>query len=204
MTMNRTFVFADWLWELLQLHLLWLWHIIKGAVVLGVFPATAALYAIVRHWMLNRPTEKLSHLFKAYVQDNYWLANKIGYTLLFLTVIMVFNFLYVPLYSEVLRLIMYVVLILCSIILLIEWIYFIPVMIHWEDVDRSYFVLIFQFGVQSLSAFLLQLLFVGIFLWIMYLFPALLLLFGVIPIAFMQMAVINHLYERLQSHSNPS
>ncbi|WP_161485706.1 MULTISPECIES: DUF624 domain-containing protein [Gracilibacillus] len=202
--MNRTFVFSDWLWELLQLHLLWLWHILKGAVVLGVFPATAALYAIVRHWMLHRPTEKLSHLFKTYVQDNYWLANKIGYTLLFLTVMMMLNFLYVPLYSEVFRLIMYALLTLFSIILLIEWIYFIPVIIHWEGMGRSYFVLIFQFGVQSLSAFLLQLLFAGIFLWIVYLFPALLLLFGMIPIAFLQMAVINHLYERLQSNSNHS
>lgn len=49
--MNRVLVFAEWLLELLKLHAYWIVYLFKGAIIFGVFPATAAMYGIVRQWL---------------------------------------------------------------------------------------------------------------------------------------------------------
>lgn len=69
--------------RLLQLHLLWVLWTLRGGVVLGMFPATAAVHAVLRRDVLrgddgHRPLrEELAGFWRAEL----WPANRLGYSL---------------------------------------------------------------------------------------------------------------------------
>ncbi|GAB2539926.1 YesL family protein [Gracilibacillus alcaliphilus] len=196
--MNQKFIFAEWLLELFKLHVFWIGYLFRGGLFFGLFPATAAVYAIVRHWMLKRHPETLSFLFRKYYKENFVVSNKIGYLLTLLTGIITMNIIYIPIYHETIRLIMYVILIFLSIIVLIVWIYFFPTIVHFNCRVGDCLIFTFQFSMLSLNAFFLHVLLFGIFIIVIYAIPAVFLVFGIIPMVCTQMAVNNNLYEILR------
>ncbi|GEK19588.1 YesL family protein [Cellulomonas xylanilytica] len=70
--------------RLLQLHLLWLWWTLRGAVVLGVFPATAAVLAVVRRDAMRGDDDRdrlaLRQEFGAFWRQELRPANGVGWT----------------------------------------------------------------------------------------------------------------------------
>lgn len=69
--------------RLLQLHLLWVWWTLRGAVVLGVFPATAAVLAVVRRDAMRGDDGDdrlpLRQEFRAFWRQELGPANVVGY-----------------------------------------------------------------------------------------------------------------------------
>ncbi|MFI7128708.1 YesL family protein [Nonomuraea sp. NPDC050153] len=59
---------------LLKLHLLWVVWSLAGGIVLGVFPATAAVYGVVRGELLGSPRE-----FRRLWRQEFRTANAVGY-----------------------------------------------------------------------------------------------------------------------------
>ncbi|MFI6426848.1 YesL family protein [Promicromonospora sp. NPDC050880] len=75
---------GTWGWRLLTLHLLWLLHTVRGGVVLGVFPATAAVHEVLRHDLMSDDIAERQGLlaeFDAAWRANLRGANVLGYAL---------------------------------------------------------------------------------------------------------------------------
>ncbi|MCP2267202.1 YesL family protein [Promicromonospora thailandica] len=75
---------GTWGWRLLKLHLLWLLHTLRGGVVLGVFPATAAVHEVLRHDLMSDDVTERRGLraeFDAAWRANLRGANVLGYAL---------------------------------------------------------------------------------------------------------------------------
>lgn len=193
--MERTLVFADWLLELLQLHFLWIVYIFRGWIVGGIFPSTAAVYAVIRHWLSKKEPQSLSKLFKQYYMENFKVANILGWTFLSVTFITVMNFLYLPYYPGGLRMIMYSIIISFILIILVGWIYLFPIIVHYHLSISNYFIVIIKQGFTSILGTIMQLLFLGIYLYCVYTLPALLLLFGIVPFVLVQMAVNINIFQ---------
>lgn len=77
--MSKTVKLTDWIFEIFSLQILWIIHIFKGFIVLGIFPSIAAVFAVVRHWLLKREVESLSYIFKQYYKENFKTANILGW-----------------------------------------------------------------------------------------------------------------------------
>jgi uncharacterized membrane protein YesL len=81
--------------RLLQLHLLWIVGTLRGGVVLGVFPATAAVYAVVRRDIRTpdagsvRPA--LRHEFTAFWRQELVPANTVGYAVAVLWTVLILD-----------------------------------------------------------------------------------------------------------------
>jgi uncharacterized membrane protein YesL len=74
-------------WRLLKLHLLWLLHTLRGGVVLGAFPATAAVHEVLRHDLMSDDLSERCGLwteFDAAWRSNLRGANVLGYALVLL------------------------------------------------------------------------------------------------------------------------
>ncbi|MFI2363368.1 YesL family protein [Promicromonospora sp. NPDC019610] len=67
-------------WRLLKLHLLWLLHTLRGGVLLGVFPATAAVHEVLRRDLMSDDIAERRGLWKEF--DVAWRANLRGANLL--------------------------------------------------------------------------------------------------------------------------
>lgn len=75
---------GTWGWRLLKLHLLWLLHTLRGGVVLGVFPATAAVHEVLRRDLMSGDVAERHGLraeFDAAWRANLRGANVLGYAL---------------------------------------------------------------------------------------------------------------------------
>lgn len=69
--------------RLFLLHLLWILHALRGGVVLGVFPATAAMHAVLRRDAMTRDHARagLWHEFDAGWRSELGRANALGWSL---------------------------------------------------------------------------------------------------------------------------
>jgi uncharacterized membrane protein YesL len=78
--------------RLFQLHLLWVVGTLAGGVVLGVFPATAAAYAVLRRDVLGDDgREALVREFRTAWLREFRTANVLGYALAALWVLMLWD-----------------------------------------------------------------------------------------------------------------
>lgn len=196
--MQRTLVFTDWLLEILKLHFYWVVYLFRGGIILGIFPATAAMYAVIRHWqMKEQEPPSLADLYKQYYEENYWAANILGWMFCAVTSVIAANFYFLPYYPETLRLFMYPVIISFTFILLIGWLYMFPAVVHFTMPVASYFAVIIKLGFTSFPGVIMQVFFLGIYLTAIYMLPALLILFGIVPLVFVQMAVTFNIFQKL-------
>ena len=81
--------------RLLQLHLLWIWWTLRGAVVLGVFPATAAVLAVVRRDAMRgddgSDRAPLRQEFGAFWRQELGAANVVGYAVTVVWVVLLLD-----------------------------------------------------------------------------------------------------------------
>ena len=77
--------------RLFQLHLLWLAGALAGGVLLGVFPATAAVHAVVRRDVLGDEPRPMLREFAAAWRREFRTANVLGYTLAALWVLLLWD-----------------------------------------------------------------------------------------------------------------
>lgn len=71
-------------WRLLKLHLLWLLHTLRGGVLLGAFPATAAVHEVLRRDLMSDDISERRGIwteFDAAWRSNLRGANLLGYSL---------------------------------------------------------------------------------------------------------------------------
>jgi len=75
---------GEWLFRLTILNFLWIGFALLGLGFLGIFPATSALFAVIRQYRLDRKKVKLGHELIHYYKKDFVQANLIGYIFVFL------------------------------------------------------------------------------------------------------------------------
>lgn len=187
--MSKTVKLTDWIFEILNLQFLWIIYLFKGFIIMGIFPSTAAVFAVIRHWLMKKEDTSISLLFKQYYKENFKLANKLGWFFFFVTLIVTVNFIYTPYYPQQIRMIMYAAIVFMSILLFIAWVYLFPAIVHYKLSIYELFLVILKAGFSSLIGVIMQVISAAIIIFILWKLPAMLLLFGIIPFAFTQTAV---------------
>jgi uncharacterized membrane protein YesL len=73
----------EWIWRLALLNLLWIGLTLAGGVIFGLFPATSAMYVVMRRWFVHPETRDQSSIraMTAAWRDNFWRANALGWAL---------------------------------------------------------------------------------------------------------------------------
>ncbi|WP_165445101.1 YesL family protein [Gracilibacillus phocaeensis] len=69
----------EWILKFAYVTLLWIVSSILGLFVLGCFPATAAVFAISRQWLLGNIDISITKKFFTYTKREFWRANLLGY-----------------------------------------------------------------------------------------------------------------------------
>jgi len=187
--MAKTIKITDWIFEIFNLHIQWIKYTFKGLIILGLFPSTAAVFAVIRYWLLKRETESLAKLFRQYYYDNYKVANVLGWFFLFISFIVLLNFFYIPYYPENFKTVMYAIIVFMSIILLITWTFLFPAIVHYKLPHHQLFLVILKSGFSSIGGIMTPIISTGIFIVIILKLPALLLFFGITPLALVQETV---------------
>ncbi|WP_186580355.1 YesL family protein [Aquibacillus kalidii] len=80
---------CEWIYRLAYINLLWILFTIAGGVVLGIFPATAAMFAVTRKWINGDDGHNIFKIFLQYYKRDFKESNVVG---ALLTVVGIFIF----------------------------------------------------------------------------------------------------------------
>lgn len=83
--------FVDWAPRLVWLNLLWIGGSLLGVVVLGVWPATAAMFAAARSWCSGEVGGSVFATFRQEYRREFWRANVLGGVLVVAGAVLVFD-----------------------------------------------------------------------------------------------------------------
>lgn len=128
---NGVYKVTQFVYKLMQLNVLWLVFVLRGLIIFGVYPATAALFSVIRQ-LDKREDINVYQLFKHYFKQEFKLSNLIGIpTLLIVYLLLVsYQFLaadYQPMFISV-RYIVLIALVLMS----VHTTYLFPIISHYN------------------------------------------------------------------------
>lgn len=195
--MERLNRLVDQLWELLKLQIFWYILLLRGGIILGVFPATAGAYGIVRDKLRKKTVTFTFKDMKKYYQESFKMANIIGWILTMLSAFIGWNWMIVPTMSEpMIKMAMYGILVIFSFLMVLIWIYLFSVLSHYKLQLSHYLLLSLQMGLTHFSHTVLHVLLFGIWLIFNYHFIHIGILIGIPIIIYTQMYINMYLFQK--------
>lgn len=161
--------------KLAYINLLWIGFTIIGLGLFGLFPATTALFTIVRNWMRGEKTVGIFKTFWEIYRQDFFTSN--GFSLLFVGVgyILYYDLLFLQLNSGKLQL-LFPVLILILISYIITLLFFFPVFVHFDLKFFQYMKQSFLIAITSPFEIIQMIIAIAILSFIVSLLP------GIIPL----------------------
>lgn len=136
---------SSWIMRLAYVNLLWLIFSGAGLIIFGLFPATTAMFSVIRSWIIHDLDSPVFKTFWKSYKNEFVQSNVIGYFMLIIGYLLYINFTYLQTMTEhpastLLLVIFFIFCLTFSIILL----YIFPVLVHYQlkmvDVIKSAFL----------------------------------------------------------------
>jgi len=122
----------EWIIKLAYVNFLWFLFSIIGLGIFGIFPATIAMFAVARQWILRRTDVPIMKNFVIFYKKDFFKANLLGFILLLVSFTFYLNFqLLGQTDNPIVQLFYYILLPLCFMFILTA-IYTFPVFVHYE------------------------------------------------------------------------
>jgi uncharacterized membrane protein YesL len=130
---GRIYSICEWITRLAYVNILWGLFTLVGAIILGVAPATVALFTVVRKWLLfsDKDVPIFKTFFNTYKKE-FLRANKIGLFIGVVAYILYIDFLYIVNIGEAFQLIFSFFLFVILVFYFITLLYIFPVYVHYE------------------------------------------------------------------------
>ncbi|WP_134699319.1 YesL family protein [Ammoniphilus sp. YIM 78166] len=169
---------SEWITRLAYANLLWIAGNLLGLFLLGFFPATAALFAITRKWVMGEADIPVFRTFWKSYKEEFVKGNLMGLIVVIIGYILYidFNFL-LQLEGSPLRW-LYLPLLGLTFFYVLLLFYLFPVMVHYELNKRNILKNSFLFSVTSPITSMVMLLGGLLIYFIMIRFPGLMIFFG--------------------------
>lgn len=137
--MNKVYAACEWIVKLILLNLLWLFFSLCGLVVLGIFPATVAMFAVIRKWVQKKSDHNFTKVFFATYKKEFWKANLFGLVFSLMGLALYLDSLYIRSFEGALSFYLFCLLIMICLIYLAMLLFFFPMYVHLEMPFISYF-----------------------------------------------------------------
>lgn len=137
----------EWVTRLVFLNLLWIFFSLLGLVLFGFFPATAALFAVVRRWALGDMDIPVLKTFWASYKKEFIKSNLLGLLIIISGIVLVIDYLFLQQANETILNLLYVPFLIVTLIMTCMLIYIFPMYVHYEMkvlqiIKNSFFVMI--------------------------------------------------------------
>jgi uncharacterized membrane protein YesL len=190
-----------WIWKIMLLNWLWLVYILLGGIVLGVFPATASLFAITRRWLkgeMDRPTFCEYH---TYYKQNFWKVNGLGWIYLLIGIFLVYDLYLVTQLKGLVALFSSMLIIILFLIYSFSFLYLFSYYVHFNQTFKNYLLQPFFLTIVSFKQNLLIAIGLTLVGYLIYQLPGLILFtLGVMP-AYWVMKVSLNRFKEIQSQT---
>lgn len=137
----------EWISRLAFLNLLWISFSLLGLILFGFFPATVAMFAVVRKWMLGNDEMSIFKTFWTAYKREFLKSNILGVIIVAIGLILYIDFQFVLHSSNSFVSILYVPFFIITLIAISMLFYIIPIFVHYDMkisqvIKNSFFVMI--------------------------------------------------------------
>jgi uncharacterized membrane protein YesL len=137
----------EWISRLAFLNILWISFSLLGLVIFGFFPATVAMFAVVRKWMLGNDEMSIFKTFWTAYKKEFLKSNLLGIMIVAIGLILYIDFQFVSHSSNHIVSMLYVPLFILIFIFISMLFYIIPIFVHYDMkitqvIKNSFFVMI--------------------------------------------------------------
>ncbi|MBO1511180.1 YesL family protein [Metabacillus bambusae] len=165
---------GDWAIRLAYLNFLWILFSVMGLFLLGIFPATAAMFTVIRKWMLKEQVS-VFHTFKKSYRKEFTDANILGWLLLLIGIFIYIDFVFLTVMNGIIFTILLFVLISVTFIYLSIVLYIFPVFVHFKLKKLEYvkyaFIISLSYPHHTILMLLGTIVLIAVFITFPMLFP---------------------------------
>ncbi|TDL64763.1 DUF624 domain-containing protein [Rhodococcus qingshengii] len=130
--MGRLYNGMDWIAKLVYVQFLWLLGSVAGLVIGGIFPATMAMYAVLRKMIQREEEFSFFQTFWTSYRREFWKANALGGIIALLAFILYFYLVFLKAHDGAVSLILYILVLSITFVSLITNLFLGPVFVHYK------------------------------------------------------------------------
>lgn len=150
LNITKFYLLLEWVMWLAYINLLWIGSALIGIIVFGIFPATIAMFTVIRQLLLKDTTGK--QILKTFVltyKKEFFKSNLIGLIFSLVGYLLYLDFLYIQNMNGATYYVFQIGLIFISIIYFISLLYIVPVYVHYNLKFHQYFRHALLIGILS-------------------------------------------------------
>ncbi|MER2059767.1 MAG: YesL family protein [Niallia sp.] len=129
---NSIYRGSDMIMKLAYLNLLWIGFSLLGGIILGVFPATVALFTVIRKWIMGNKDISIFQTFWQCYKRDFVGINVIGLVLGIIGFVLAVDIYYFSSINSLLSKSILIIFGILSLFYLITILYLIPTYVHFE------------------------------------------------------------------------
>ncbi|WP_077325527.1 YesL family protein [Virgibacillus siamensis] len=200
MNSTSTFIFnvMEWITRFAYVNLLWITFTLTGGVIFGVFPATTAMFAVIRKWLTGNTEIPVFKTFWNYFKHDFVKSNILGVFIIGIAVLIGLDFVFMQVNVNDLLRLMYLPLSVFMFLFLLFLFYIFPAFVHYDlklgKIIRNTFLIMLISPLHSLLIFICL---VSI-CFIMAELPALAFIFGASTYAFITMWLCLNAFTKIE------
>ncbi|MEK4566858.1 DUF624 domain-containing protein [Alkalihalobacillus sp. FSL R5-0424] len=176
--------------NLILLNILWLAGSVTGLILLGLFPATLAVVAVIKHMILVDDNPQIITLFWKHFRTHFLMSNVFGYMMGLLGIIVTVDLMWVwNMEDNLLQQSMLGLSILIAIVYLVACVYLFPIYLHYQFTFKEYFIQAVVLAIGKPLQTIVLLLIVTLVIAVYVIVPPLLCVFGLSAIIYPVMKI---------------
>ncbi|UAL47139.1 DUF624 domain-containing protein [Sutcliffiella horikoshii] len=194
---------GNWAFNLVLLNFLWILFSISGLLIAGIFPATAAMFAVLKQMIMEDENPAIIKSFWGHFKSDFIKSNIIGYLLMVMGFILYLDIRVLQeMENGILPLALASATVVIGILYLLTLLYIVPIFVHFKLKLLQYplHAVILAIAKPFHTIYLLALLAVVAYAYII--IPALMLVFGISLAAYFMTKVASYSFPRKEKASH--
>ncbi|WP_078553867.1 YesL family protein [Bacillus alkalicellulosilyticus] len=169
---------CEWVWRVAYVNILWLFATLAGLVILGIVPATVAMFAVIRKWLIKDSDIPIFMTFISAFKREFVKSNLLALIFVAVGYVIYFNYTYLATIDGFGHMILLIGLLFAAFIYVIALLFIFPVFVHFDLKLLQYIKTAIIIGiVNPLALITLAISFVLLF-FLFYYMPGLMPFFG--------------------------
>jgi uncharacterized membrane protein YesL len=130
--LSGVYKFSTWITRFAYLNALWMLFSLVGLIIFGFFPATTAMFSIVREWIKGNDEHPIFSNFIQNYKKEFIKSNLLGLILLIIGLILYVNMKFLFLHNTGFWIIINSISVMVTVVYLLMSLYIFPVFVHYD------------------------------------------------------------------------
>ncbi|PFN97218.1 hypothetical protein COJ85_22895 [Bacillus sp. AFS076308] len=153
---GKAYTFCEWVMKLAYVNILWTLFSLLGLIFLGAAPATAALFSIVRKWLMDETDLPIFRTFLNTYKKEFGKANKLGWLMAIIGMFLYIDFKFLINIGGTIQYVLSIPLLIITLLFFITLLYIFPVYVHYELRLGQYIKNSFYIGIINMHITILM------------------------------------------------